>query len=56
VARSERLAGAITDTIKGARDSMIIGRGVFTGGEYKAVERRTIYIEPTGITTYYKRF
>jgi len=56
VARSERLSNMLFDTIKGARDSMIIGRGYYTWGTYYPVQKRTIYIDPSSITTYYTRF
>jgi prepilin-type N-terminal cleavage/methylation domain-containing protein len=54
--RSQRLAGYLWDTIKWARDSMIIGRWVLTGGTYQAVAKRTIYIDQSWITTYYTPF
>lgn len=56
VARSERLATAVQDQIKGARDSMLIGRGVFTGGTYYPVARRSVVLNADSVTTYYELF
>ena len=44
---AERLASKIYDTVRLARNNMIIGRGVFTGGSLVVTTRRNMEISST---------
>ncbi len=51
---AERLANNIYDTMRLARNNMIIGRWVFTGGTLVVALQRDIVVTPTSIVTNYK--
>ncbi len=50
---AERLANSIYDTIRNARNNMIIGRGVLSGSTMVVTNERTITVSSTGITSSY---
>lgn len=51
--RAERLANSIYDTVRTARNNMIIGRWVFSWGTLVVTTQRTLDITSTGILTNY---
>lgn len=52
--RAERLTNYIYDTVRSARNNMLIGRGVMSGGIERVITtERKITITATGITTSY---
>lgn len=53
--RAERLANTVYDQIRIARNNMIIGKGVSSGGTSSLIiaDERTITLSATGITTSY---
>jgi prepilin-type N-terminal cleavage/methylation domain-containing protein len=51
---AERLANNIYDTMRQARNNMIIGRWVFTGGTLVVALQRDIVVTPTSLVTNYK--
>ena len=50
---AERLASKIYDTVRLARNNMIIGRGVFTGGALVVTNQRNLIVSSTGILITY---
>ncbi len=50
---AERLANSIYDTIRNARNNMIIGRGVLSGSTMVVTTERTITVSSTGIISSY---
>ncbi|MBX9808796.1 type II secretion system GspH family protein, partial [Candidatus Gracilibacteria bacterium] len=46
---SEKFANTIEHTIKNARNGMIIGKGVYTGGTLFKAEKRIVSITASGI-------
>ena len=51
--KAERLANSIHDTMKNARNNMLIGRWVYSGSTLYPTDRRTIRITGWGISTDY---
>ncbi|MBX9809818.1 type II secretion system GspH family protein [Candidatus Gracilibacteria bacterium] len=51
---AERLANSIYDSVRLARNNMIIGRGVFTGGTLLVVNQRTISLSSQGLKVIYQ--
>ncbi|MBC7503392.1 prepilin-type N-terminal cleavage/methylation domain-containing protein [Candidatus Gracilibacteria bacterium] len=52
--KAERFANDIYDTIRSARNNMIIGRGVLSGTTMVVTNERTITVTNTGLITTYK--
>jgi type II secretory pathway pseudopilin PulG len=51
---AERLANGVYDAVRLARNNMIIGRGVFTGGTLLVVNQRTIALSNQWLRVIYQ--